>query len=127
MGEPCFLSRAQVDALHDRALAAYGGSQGVRDDGLVDSAVSQPQNDYWYGQADLCGVAAAYAYHIAEAQAYLDGNKRTAAAAALTFLAGNGVSIDFDSSALYEAMIGVAEKRLGKADLAQVFRDLTGS
>lgn len=125
MSEPRFLCLRDVDALHDRALAAYGGSPGIRDEGLLASAANQPQNDYFYGDADLCGIAAAYCFHIAEAQAYLDGNKRTAVAAALTFLAGNGVSIDFDSQELYVAMIAMANKELGKQELSELFRVLT--
>ena len=125
MSDPRFLSLRDVDELHDRALAAYGGSPGIRDEGLLASAANQPQNDYFYGDADLCGIAAAYCFHIAEAQAYLDGNKRAAVAAALTFLAGNGVSIDFDSTVLYVAMIALAKKELGKQELAALFRVLT--
>jgi death-on-curing protein len=125
MSGPVFLSLREVDELHDRALVAYGGSSGIRHKGLLASAANQPQNDYFYGDADLCGIAAAYCFHIAEAQAYLDGNKRTAVAAALTFLAGNGVSIDFDSQELYVAMIAMAKKELGKQELSELFRVLT--
>jgi death on curing protein len=122
---PLFLSLQQLDDLHDRALDAFGGSPGIRDKGLLASAVNQPQNDYFYGDADLCGIAAAYCFHIAEAQAYLDGNKRAAVAAALTFLASNGVSIDFDSQVLYSAMIALANKQIGKQELGALFRVLT--
>ena len=92
---------------------------------MLASAAHQPQNDYFYGNADFCGIAAAYCFHLAESQAYLDGNKRTAVAAALTFLVANGITIDFDSSALYDAMIALAEKRIGKTELAELFRKLT--
>ena len=81
-------------------------------------------NDYFYGKADLCGVAAAYAFHIAQAQAFLDGNKRTAIATALTFLDLNGVVTGTNTRSLYDAMIGIAEHRLNKAGLAEVFREL---
>ncbi len=85
-------------------------------------------NDYFYGGADLFGVAAAYAFHIAQAQAFLDGNKRTAVAAALTFLRGNGVPIaEVDSFSLHEALIAVAERRMTKAELAHRFRGLFGA
>lgn len=125
MIDPKFLSFQQVDQLHDRSLQAYGGCPGVRDAGLLASAVNQPQNDYFYGDADLCGIAAAYCFHIAESQAYLDGNKRTAVAAALTFLVVHGVSIDFDSNVIYEAMIELANKKIGKQELGALFRALT--
>ena len=69
--------------------------------------------------------AATYAYHLAQAQAFLDGNKRVAVAVALVFLAGNGHSTK-DADQLYDTMIGIAERRLTKADLAAVFRELSG-
>ena len=70
-------------------------------------------------------IAAAYVYHIAEAQACFEGNKRTGVAAAFLFLELNGVSTDFDSFPLYDAMIAIAEKRLDKSRLAQLLRDLS--
>ena len=69
-------------------------------------------------------MAAAYAFHLAEAQAFLDGNKRTAIASALVFLRSNGISVEAPMQPLYDAMIGIAEKRLDKAGLAQRFREL---
>ena len=85
-----------------------------------------PRNVYYYAQGDLFDVAAAYCYHIAQAQAFIDGNKRTAVAAGLVFLEINGVSTDFDSMPLYEAMIAIAEKRMDKAELAALLRKLCG-
>jgi death-on-curing protein len=122
--EPKFLEVPQVLLLHERSLQAYGGTSGTRDSGLVESAVMQPRNDFYYGQADLFAVAAAYAFHIAQAQAFLDGNKRTAIAAALTFLEANGIATDADKMPLYDAMIAIAERRLDKAGLAALFREL---
>ncbi len=67
-------------------------------------------------------IAAAYAYHLAQAQAFLDGNKRTGASAALTFLQINGVTKFPVSEELYDAMIAIAEKRMDKVGLADLFR-----
>ena len=97
MSEPVFLTIQEVERLHQKLIARFGGSSGIRDRGLLEGAVDQPKNVYHYGQGDLFEVAAAYAYHIAEAQAFFDGNKRAAAAAAITFLDGNGISSDFDA------------------------------
>ena len=72
-------------------------------------------------------IAAAYAFHIAQAQAYLDGNKRTGVAAALAFLQINGVSTDREAFELYESLVAVAERRLTKAELADRFRQLFGA
>ena len=91
---------------------------------MLEGAVFHPRNVYYYGQGDLFDVAAAYSFHISEAQAFLDGNKRTAIAAALVFLEGNGVTIPSESQSLYDAMIGVSEKRFSKRDLAALLRQL---
>jgi death-on-curing protein len=123
---PAFLSVGQVERLNRKSIERFGGIHGVRDRGLLESAVLQPQNVHYYGGGGLFEVAAAYCYHIAEAQAFLDGNKRTAVAAALTFLEVNGVSTDFDSMPLYDAMIAIAEKRMSRQALADLLRTLCG-
>ncbi|SRR6266542_1252259 len=71
-----------------------------------------PCNVWLYGQGDLFDIAAAYAFHLAQAQAFLDGTKRTGVGAALVFLEGNGVSVPEATEALYAAMIAVAERRM---------------
>lgn len=125
MREPEFLSPAIIEQLHADSLALFGGSQGIRDRGLVESALASARNTYLYGRGDVFDIAASYAFHIAEAQAYLDGNKRTAVAAALTFLRGNEVKLLFNEQLIYEAMIAIAEKRMTKPDLAAIFRKHT--
>lgn len=122
MREPEFLTPAIIRQLHADSLALFGGSAGVRDPGLVESALASARNTYLYGRGDVFDIAASYAFHLAEAQAYLDGNKRTAVAAALTFLKGNGVELRLDDANIYEAMIAIAEKRMTKQDLAAAFR-----
>ncbi len=125
MREPEFLSPAIIEQLHADSLALFGGSAGVRDRGLVESALASARNTYLYGRGDVFDIAASYAFHIAEAQAYLDGNKRTAVAAALTFLKGNDVKLRLDETLIYNAMIAIAEKRMTKFDLAAIFRKHT--
>lgn len=86
-----------------------------------------PSNVYFYGEGDLFEIAAAYAYHIAESQAYLDGNKRTAVEAALGFLELNGIDTSgLPELAAYEAMIAVAKHELNRAGLAQFLRTASG-
>jgi len=80
------------------------------------------QNEWFYRQADMFGIAAAYAYHMAESQAFLDGNKRTAIVSALFFLAANGIDGVPNQEKLYEAMIAVANRELDKAGLAVILR-----
>lgn len=108
--------------IHALSLAEHGGTDGVRDSGLVDSAVASARNTFWYGHGDLFDVAASYAFHLAESQAFLDGNKRTGVAAALVFLACNGVYSQPPKWECYVAMISIAEKKMTKADLAALFR-----
>ena len=122
--EPEFLTWEDVQYLHGRSLAEHGGSAGIRDRGLIESAIAQPQQDYFFGGADRFAIAAAYAFHIAQAQAFLDGNKRTAIAAALTFLNLNGVATCGHGDELHAAMIAIAERRLDKSGLAALFRKL---
>ena len=123
MSEPIFLTVRDVEFLHERSIARYGGTLGLRDRSGLEAAVMQPRNTFYYTQSDLFEIAAAYAFHIAEAQCFLDGNKRAAAAAALNFLYVNGVRADFDENRFYDAMIGIAEKRISKTELAVSLRE----
>lgn len=122
MNELTFLTLEEVLRIHARSLAEHGGSEGVREPGLVKSAMASAENTFHYGQGDVFDVAASYAFHIAEAQAFLDGNKRTAIVAALVFLARNGVYAQPSIWEIYTAMIDVAEKKKTKTDLAGIFR-----
>src|SRR5258708_16052216 len=86
--EPEFLLREIVDAIHEHQIDTYGGLHGVRDENALESAISAAQNVYYYGGGDVYEVAAAHASHIAESQAYLDGNKRAGVQASLFFIYG---------------------------------------
>lgn len=117
------MTRAEVEAIHCRSLEEHGGQDGIRNEHGLESALAQPMHVYFYGQGDLYDMAAAYAYHLAENQPFIDGNKRTAITTSLMFLESNGISTSKLSDAeLYDAMIAIAEKRLDKAGLASVFR-----
>jgi len=122
VNEPIFLTLDEVNRIHARSLAEHGGSEGTRDPGLVESAQASAKNIFYYENGDLFDVAASYAFHLAESQAFVDGNKRTAVVAALVFLARNGVYARPSTWELYSAMIDVAEKKKTKADLAEIFR-----
>jgi death on curing protein len=125
--EPQFLTLEQFEAIHERSLAEHGGSQGLRDAGGLESAVMQPQHVHHYLNGDLYEIAAAYAFHIAEAQAYLDGNKRTAIASALIFLELNGIeTTGIDPMELYAPMIKIANGELDRAGLGEQMRGLFG-
>lgn len=85
-----WLSRQLILAIHDEQLAEHGGAIGVRDDGLLDSALARPLNRAGYGEPDVAELAAVYAVAIARNHPFLDGNKRTAYVALETFLGLNG-------------------------------------
>jgi len=123
VSEPRFLTLDQVLRIHARSLAEHGGSDGTRDNGLVDSALASAKNTYYYANGDLYDIAASYAFHLAESQAFVDGNKRTAVTSAMVFLAMNGVYAQPPTWDLYTAMIDVAEKKKTKNDLAGIFRN----
>lgn len=128
MKEPVFLTLAEALEIHRFQVDKYGGTQGLRDLGLLESALAVPQASFG-GEllhGSLFEMAAAYAYHIAENQPFLDGNKRTALGAALVFLEMNGFPADDPQGELYGAMMGVAARRLDKKGLAAVFKKLAG-
>jgi death-on-curing protein len=124
--DPDFLSVEDVLVIHAESLARYGGGSGMRDPGALDSAVAMPRATFGgqFVHEDLFAMAAAYAFHIAQNQPFVDGNKRAGLGAALVFLDLNGVAIADPEGTLYDAMIGLAERRFDKAALAQRFRDL---
>jgi death on curing protein len=125
--EPDFLTVEDVLLLHEEQLAGYGGAAGVRDPGSLDSAVATPSVtfDGQFVHEDIFAMAAAYAFHIAENQPFVDGNKRTGLAAALVFLDLNGVTVADPQGQLYEAMMALADGRLDKQGLAALLRDLS--
>lgn len=124
---PDFLTVDEVHLIHEEGLARYGGAGGVRDAGALESAVAMPQATFGgdFVHADLYAMAAAHAFHIAQNQPFVDGNKRTGLGAALVFLDLNGIEIADPGGRLYEAMIALAERRLDKPGLAELLRALT--
>jgi len=123
---PEFLDVEDVLGIHAEALAAFGGAAGVRDPGMLASAVAMPQASFAgeFLHEDLHAMAAAYAFHIAQNQPFVDGNKRAAILAAIVFLDLNGIDVPAATEPLHEAMIAVAERRLDKVSLAAVLRRL---
>ncbi len=128
MTDPVFLDVEDVLLIHEEQLPRYGGSAGVRDRALLESAVAMPRATAGgeFAHEDLFAMAAAYAFHLAQNQPFVDGNKRTGLLAALVFLDLNGVVIRDPEGALYDAMIALAERRMEKAGLAALLRRLGG-
>ena len=124
MEGPCFLDLDRVLRTHRSLIEAYGGSDGLRDAGLLYSAIAMPQASFGgqYLHQDLFEMAAAYLYHIVQNHPFLDGNKRTGAAAAIIFLAMNDIEIDADEDGLVALTLSVACGQSGKPEIAEFFR-----
>ena len=118
MKAPLWVERRIVLRAHDEALAAHGGASGVRDMGLLESALARPQNLFAYGEADVAALAAAYAFGVVRNHPFVDGNKRIAAACALLFLALNDVRVVAPAGALSGIILDVAAGTASKDDLA---------
>jgi len=121
---PLFLGLEEVLEIHHDQITRYGGTEGIRDLGLLQSALSMPQagagNQYFH--ADLFEMAAAYLFHIVRNHPFVDGNKRTGVTAALVFLEMNGIQIRASDEALVQTVLAVAEGKLQKGALAGFFR-----
>jgi len=119
---PRFLTPEVAEAVHDRQLAEHGGLAGVKDPGLLESAMARPVNKLGYGEEDLCALAAAYAFGIARNHPFADGNKRTAWVMARLFLKLNGVAIAFDKADAIRMMLALAAGELEEEAVADWFR-----
>jgi death-on-curing protein len=121
---PTFLAPDQVLALHEDLIDRYGGETGVRDVGLLQSAIAQPQASFGgqFLHEDLFAMAAAYLFHIVQNHPFFDGNKRTGAASAIVFLAMNDVTLEADEEGLVELTLAVATGQADKERIADWFR-----
>lgn len=126
MAEPLFLSLEEILDLHADQLRLFGGADGVRDRGTLESAVAMPSVTFGgsFLHDGLFEMAAAYAFHIAENQPFVDGNKRTALNAALVFLYLNGWDVEDPQMELYDGMLAFATHSLDKAGFAQILERL---
>ena len=122
MPQPEFLSWDIVVAIHRGALKRWGGIEGIRDRAVLESALGAAENVFCCGDGDRHQIAAAYAYHLAESQAFADGNKRTAIACASVFLIGNGCADRSDDEVLHDAMMAISAHRLDQRGFADVLR-----
>ena len=121
-----FLTLAEVIDIHNNQIELYGGQNGVRDFGLLQSALAQPEASFagqWLHE-DIFLMAAAYAFHICQNHPFFDGNKRTALASALVFLELNSISLDDPKGKLLKAMMSMAKGALNKEQFAQILKGL---
>ncbi len=123
--EPVFLELGEILLIHQNQLERYGGSSGIRDIGILQSATSMPRAGIAdrYLHDDIFEIAAAYLYYIVRDHPFVDGNKRTGVVAALVFLAMNDIEISVDEDKLEVIVRSVAEENTTKADVAALFRE----
>jgi death-on-curing protein len=121
--EPAWLTYEQVLAIHARQLKRFGGAPGLRDEGILRSALERPVNKWQYEQADLAMLAAAYAFGLAKNHAFVDGNKRVAFIAMVVFLRKNGVHFAPDQAQSTQIILALAAGEVSEDSLARWIRD----
>jgi death-on-curing protein len=122
-GEPRWLTYDQIIAIHSRQLRRFGGAAGLRDEGLLRSAIERPINKWHYEQAELPELAAAYAFGLAKNHAFVDGNKRMAFMCMMTFLRKNGVRFAPDQAHATKIIMSLAAGEVSEESLARWIRD----
>lgn len=127
MDEPRFLTSDEVLYLHTLQIQRFGGLDGLRDSGLLESALAMPQASCGghFVHEDVREMAAAYLYHLVKNHPFIDGNKRVGFHAAYVFLALNGYELQMSETSAYDLVIATAEGRATKADIADAFREHT--
>ncbi len=123
MIEPIWLDLAEVVDMHSEQLAMFGGPGGIRDQGMLESALARPVNRWHYGETDLAGLAASYAFGLAKNHAFVDGNKRIAFHALMTFLRSNGINFRPDPAHASAIMISLAAGEVSEESLTRWIRD----
>jgi death on curing protein len=121
--EPTWLTIDQVLDAHSEQLALFGGPDGVRDLGLLESALDRLRNKHAYGETDLAALAAAYAFGISRNHPFVDGNKRTAFTALIMFLGRNGLDLDAPVAEATAVMLGLADGSVGEEEVARWIAD----
>jgi death on curing protein len=121
-----WISQAVVLAIHDEQLAEHGGSPGLRDAGLLESALARPKNLAAYGDPDMAALAAAYAFGIAKNHPFVDGNKRTSAVISRLFLRLNGYDVTASEAERLQVWLDLAAGGIDEETLANWFRSNIG-
>ena len=123
MSEPFWLTREIIVAIHDEQLAIHGGASGLRDEGMLESALDRPKNKWAYEDAGLAELAAAYAFAIARNHPFVDGNKRTSLLALYTFLGVNGIDFDVPEAEAAAMILALAAGEVGEDGLTRWISD----
>ncbi len=128
MTEPIWMEMIDAVIIHDMELAAHGGSSGMRDAGMLDSALGRPRNIWVYAetQPSLAKLAAAYAFGISSNHPFVDGNKRTALVVSFAFLDTNGIAVTASQENAYATILALAAGEIDEQQLTDWFEANTG-
>jgi death-on-curing protein len=121
--EPVWLDVEIVIDLHSEQLALFGGPEGIRDHGLLESALGRPLNKFAYGETDLAALAAAYAFGLARNHPFVDGNKRAAFGAMIVFLGLNDIDFLVPPESATAIILALAAGEVGEEGLTRWIRD----
>ena len=121
--EPAWITYDQAIAIHSRQLRRFGGAPGLRDEGMLQSALKRPGNKWRYEQAGLTELAAAYAFGLAKNHAFVDGNKRIAFMAMMVFLRKNGIRFAPDKAQATAIILALAAGEVSEQSLARWITD----
>ena len=121
--EPVWLTAHDVISLHGEQLSTFGGPEGIRDQGMLESALGRPINQWSYGESDLAALAAAYAFGICKNHPFVDGNKRAAFISMFVFLGANGVVFEPVQAEAAAAILALAAGEIDEVGLTRWIRD----
>ena len=122
-GEPNWIPKRAVFAIHERLLAEHGGAAGVLNEGLLDSALDGPRNQFAYGERDLFRLAASYAYALTQNHPFADGNKRVAFTIAAVFLERNGFRLTAPEPQALQATLALSSEEMDASAFAEWLHD----
>jgi death-on-curing protein len=120
-----FLRKQEILRIHALVIETFGGLSALRDEGALESALAAVENRAHYESADLATCAATYAYHLTQAHAFADGNKRIAAAVAEIFLVINGAHLDATNAQIVALFLGIASGQLSRDEAVELFKQWT--
>jgi death-on-curing protein len=116
-----FIYKTEVIAIQRKLIEEFGGIHGLRDEGTLESALATVENRIFYESIDIIKCAATYAYHLTQAHAFIDGNKRVAAAVSEIFLEINGKNLNATDDQMIDLFLGIASGEKSRNDVEQIF------
>jgi len=116
-----FLYKTEVIDIHERLIEEFGGINGLRDEGALESTLASVENRAYYENADILMCAATYAYHLTQAHAFIDGNKRIAAAISEIFLDINSIRLNATNDQIIDLFLSIASGEKSRNDVEQIF------